>query len=156
MKRVSLFCLSILLIACAAQPPSTPPPPPIATDIATMPASQPSAVPTSTAASGVFVTLRRPIDDNSYFPQPPSSQRYQDEVHLVDPTTGEDLPAHPPLLVRSLTLSADGRRAVGVESHGQSCEAIAGGSACYASADVLHLLDVSAWHEVTRTLSTTA
>ena len=164
MRIPMIICILLGLVACAAgQVPASPtismapvqgtPQTRIPTELPTVPATQPSA--SNTMASGVLITLRRTIEDTSYFPPPPSSQRYRDETPLVDPATGQDVPGYPPFLAQTAVMSGDGKRAVGIESRGQSCEAVGGGSGCYASADVLHLIDLTAWHEVTSTLSAT-
>jgi hypothetical protein len=164
MRITMITCILLGLVACAGgQAPASPtismtpvqgtPQPRIPAELPTVPAVQPPA--TRAGASGVLITLRRPIEDTSYFPQRPFNQLYRDETHLVDPATGVDVPGYPPFVAQAVVTSGDGKRAVGIESRGQSCEANGGGSACYASADVLHLIDLSAWHEVTSTLSAT-
>ncbi len=148
MKVITILGLFLMLVACMSQTQSTPSP------LAATTTPTPAAQTTSAAfASSALLMLRKAVEDTSYFPQPPSAQRYRDETHLVDPATGQDLPDHPPLGVRVSAISSDGTRAAGIESRGQSCEASGGGSACYASADVLHLIDLTAWRAVTTTLS---
>lgn len=81
--------------------------------------------------------------------------QHRDEIHGVDPATGQDLPGHPPItfdrnfgFTPVSTLSADGHKLALVTGKGQSCERFAGGSACRGNAEVLHLLDRPAWREV--------
>jgi len=100
--------------------------------------AQPSATPLP--GSGVLLAVHDPLDS-------------RDEIHLVDPETGQDVPDYPPFLTVPYLLSPDGKQLAAIESHGQSCEASGGGTACRWSADVLHLVDLHSWREVTVTLS---
>ncbi len=79
-----------------------------------------------------------------------AERRY--ELRPVDPATGQLVPGYSPILLgrqSPLTaLSADGRKLAVIESRGQACESIGGGSACQASADVVHLMDLATWQEV--------
>ncbi len=79
----------------------------------------------------------------------------QYKIRPVDATTGRDTPGYAPLSVGGTqmyelqtALSADGRMLAAIESNGQACESQAGGSACRARADALHLVDVEAWQSV--------
>lgn len=82
------------------------------------------------------------------------------DMRPVDATTGQDVPGYSTLpLVGGNTyalqtaLSGDGRTLAAIESNGEICEASSGGSACYARANRLHLVDVAAWKSVTADLS---
>jgi hypothetical protein len=80
------------------------------------------------------------------------SQEYAN-IQLIDIDTGEKLKDFPTLSSTSSFLSPDGRKLVAIESNGQICQAYAGGSACYGNAGVLHMVDLSAWQDVTLDLS---
>src|SRR5205814_2545129 len=60
---------------------------------------------------------------------------------------GEDTMFMPPY-----AFSADGTKLAAVAARGNSCESVGGGTACRARADVLHLIDLRAWREVTAPL----
>jgi len=81
------------------------------------------------------------------------SNENRDEIHVIDPTNGQDVPGYPPFVAAPYRLSADGKQLAAIESHGQSCEGSGGGTACRGSADVLHLVDLQSWREITATLS---
>ena len=110
MKIAVFTCLLVILVACTAPPQMTPVPPrtPEKTP-ANLSTSATAPVGSSTAtalASGVLLFVRRPEADSSYFPQPPSAQRYRSEVHLVDPATGQDVPGYTPLNATSAFMSS--------------------------------------------------
>ncbi len=163
MKVFTFACLLLIIASCTAPQPTPEPraptttPTTLAQSTATLspterpstPAAQLSAAPAF--ASSVLLNLRRREEASSYFPQPPWMQRYHDEIHLVDPATGQDVPGYAPINGLSAIVSADSRRLIAIESRGQLCESMSGGTACYASADVLHLLDLQTWREVTTT-----
>jgi hypothetical protein len=156
--KVAVFTyLLVILVACTAAPQTTPVPPrtPELTP-ANLSTSAAASVEPSTAsalASGVLLFVRRPEAHTSYFPQPPSAQRYRSEVHLVDPETGQDVAGYTPLDASSAFMSADGKRLAAIESHGQACESFQGGQACWDRADVLHLVDLQDRREVTTTVA---
>lgn len=84
----------------------------------------------------------------------------QYKIRPVDATTGQDIPGYTPLAVGGTqmyelqtALSADGRMLAAIDSNGQVCESQAGGSACRARADALHLVDVETWQSVVVALS---
>ncbi|HYP39592.1 MAG TPA: hypothetical protein VEX13_04460 [Chloroflexia bacterium] len=84
------------------------------------------------------------------------------EVCPVDPATGVTIPGYEPIVVgkqRDLAhrpiLSADSTRLFVVEPHGRMAEPYAGGTAYSPTANVLHLIDVQAWRDVTATLTST-
>jgi DNA-binding beta-propeller fold protein YncE len=81
------------------------------------------------------------------------------ELQPVDATTGQAIPGYIPLplggdrqYALQTALSADGRHLAAIESNGQACESNAGGTACRARADSLHLVDVAGWERVTAAL----
>src|SRR6266498_3843561 len=132
-----LFCLLFILAACGALgqtssqqrvPTETPlsslaqpSAAPIVVQRTTTPAlAQPSATPLP--GSGVLLAVHDPLDS-------------RDEIHLVDPETGQDVPDYPPFLTVPYLLSPDGKQLAAIESHGQSCEASGGGTACRWRAD---------------------
>ncbi len=78
-----------------------------------------------------------------------NAQQEQYTIQPVDPATGEPVPGYAPLIGSPEAISADGQKLALIESHGQSCGAYAGGTACRGSADVLHLVDLPTWHQVT-------
>lgn len=142
MSGIVFLSLILVLTACAAP------------GQATQENRLPPATPTqsrahSTAApvpgSSVLLTLNNT-----------SENRY--EIHLVDSATGQDVPGYTPITLGgssytpSYFLSTDGKKLMAIESRGQSCEFIAGGTACRGSADVLHLVDLLDWREVTTKL----
>jgi hypothetical protein len=84
-----------------------------------------------------------------------NADKNRDQINVVDPATGQDIPGYAPLDATPYLLSADGGTLAAFESHGTSCEPSAGGSACYTSADALHLVDLASWHDTKSTLATT-
>jgi len=145
MKRATiLLCLLFVLTACTA--------PGQATQDPRASPGTPTTPPAQSTAASAFessvLLARRGEDERRY------------EIRLVDPATGQDAPGYPPIIVgrnnqfiSPHTLSADGKILAAIESQGQSCEPSAGGTACRASADVLHLVDLQTWREATATLS---
>lgn len=84
------------------------------------------------------------------------------EVRPVDPATGETIPGYEPITVgekRNLAnppiLSADSTRLFVVESYGMRSEPYAGGTTTRPAANVMHLINVQAWRDVTATLTST-
>ena len=150
-----LLCLLLLLTGCAAPGQATREQqmqtetslPSLAPSTVAPPLGQPTATPavvqppaTPAPESGVLLTLHDPHEN-------------RDEIHLVDPESGQDVPGYPPIVAAPYSLSADGKKLAAIESHGQSCEPSGGGTACYRSADVLHLIDLQSWRELTVTLA---
>jgi hypothetical protein len=83
----------------------------------------------------------------------------QYEIHLMDPTTGEDVPGYAPLVVSENTeftgsnlLSASGQQLAVVGANGEYCYPIGGGTACMGRADMLHIIDRRTWHHVIASL----
>jgi hypothetical protein len=81
------------------------------------------------------------------------------ELGPVDPATGQPIPGHSPIQIGHGTVfgmqyeySGDGRRLALIESRGESCEPFMGGTSCRPTADLLHLIDLEAWQEITATL----
>ncbi len=70
----------------------------------------------------------------------------------VDPATGREAPGYAPIFAWPEALSADGKKLAAIESHGQATESYAGGTSSRPSADVLYVVDVTAWRAVTATL----
>lgn len=77
----------------------------------------------------------------------------QRELVVVD-GEGNLSPKHKPIVLGSdmefgvsAFFSPDGRLLAAFESEGQSCQPFAGGSSCYPSAVMLHLIEVSNWGE---------
>ncbi|HEX6383805.1 MAG TPA: hypothetical protein VF177_03965, partial [Anaerolineae bacterium] len=71
--------------------------------------------------------------------------------------TGEPVSGYTPITLGPINptayaLSAGGQKLAVLESRGTNCESYAGGTACRASADVLHLVDIPARREVTANL----
>lgn len=139
-----LICLLFVLTACAVpgqagqgageQPVSTATP----AQLLVQPTVDPAF------ASGVLLSLR-------------NEEERRNEIRLVDPTSGEKVAGYAPIALGPMgwpapVLSADGKKLAVLESRGHSCEVYSGGRACHWSADVLHLLDLPAWHEVTADL----
>ncbi|HEX9989393.1 MAG TPA: hypothetical protein VGE45_13075 [Chloroflexia bacterium] len=84
------------------------------------------------------------------------------EVRPVDPATGETTPGYEPITVGTKRdfagapiLSADSTRLLVVESPGRMAEPYADGTRYQLTANVLHLIDVQAWRDVTATLTST-
>src|SRR5687767_3895018 len=61
----------------------------------------------------------------------------QPQIRLVDMARARDVPGFAPIHAYPQTLSADGRMLAAIESHGESCEAFAGGTSCRGNAAVL-------------------
>jgi hypothetical protein len=152
---ILLLCLLLILTGCAGPPqatreqrlPTEMPQPSLAHPTAAPAIGQPTAAPalvqapaTPTPGSGVLLTLN-------------DTHTNRDEIHLVDPDSGQDVSGYPPIVGVPFSLSADGKKLAAIESLGQTCEPSGGGTACYRSADVLHLVDLQSWREVTATLS---
>ena len=87
------------------------------------------------------------------------------EIRPVDPVTDQAVPGYPPIPLSDKRsdigshvpphfLSPDGKKLAAVESHGTASERVAGGTAYFSSADILHLVDVTTWRGVTATLPT--
>ena len=88
-----------------------------------------------------------------------NESRRRHEIGPVDPNTGREIPGYPPIALGddirfapTQILSSDGRKLAAVESHGQSCESYAGGVSCRPRADLLHLVDLLKWREITASL----
>jgi DNA-binding beta-propeller fold protein YncE len=84
------------------------------------------------------------------------------EVRPVDPATGVTTPGYEPLIVGrrrdfvgAPSLSADGTRLLVVEAYGTMSEPYADGTTYRPTANVLHMIDVQAWRDVTATLPST-
>lgn len=81
------------------------------------------------------------------------------EIHMIDLSTGQDVPSHAPFVVGEnqfsgpTTLSPNGQKLAIVAANGEYCYPSGGGTACMGRADVLHIIDQQVWHEVTATLS---
>lgn len=82
------------------------------------------------------------------------------EVFPIDPATGKAVPGYEPFVVGKskeymghIQLSPKGTRLVVTEARNSVRWPWAGGMGGQGSADVLHLIDVQAWREVTATLS---
>ena len=89
-----------------------------------------------------------------------NAQQRHHELRRVDAAGGLDAPGSPPIVLADYRLydppyafSPDGRMLALAVGHGQVCEPYAGGMRCMTSADVLHLINVPAWREVTVALS---
>lgn len=89
-----------------------------------------------------------------------NSEQKRHIIRPVDPATGRDVAGYTPIVLgnderfaASHAFSTDRKKLVAIESHGQSCEPDAGGTVCTASADLLHLIDLQSWREVTTPLS---
>lgn len=81
--------------------------------------------------------------------------RWNAQQHItqpVDPATGEPVPGYAPLVGSPEAISVDSLKLALIESREQSCEDYAGGTACRGSADILRLVDLSTWHQVTTSL----
>ena len=143
MRAIQIFCQVMLLAACTnpgglvtreLQPTSAP------TRMA-----EPSALPTPTAIPVSSTLLARwNLAENRH------------EILPVDPTSGDPSPGFTPIALGNnkqyaplTTLSADSSWLSAVESRGPICDSYAGGSRCYAGADVLHLVELSTWRERT-------
>lgn len=80
------------------------------------------------------------------------------EIQLVDPITGQFFSTYPPISLGTKPLygnhaySADSKQLAIIESNGSTCEAIGGGISCRGSADILDLIDVTAWRKVSTPL----
>ena len=82
------------------------------------------------------------------------------EIRPVDPATGNTVPGYAPFVIgkdgqysAQTSLSEDDTRLAVIESRGEIRWPWAGGVSMGGSADVLHLIDVQAWREITVTLS---
>jgi hypothetical protein len=129
--RVAVLCLLLVLAACAA---------PRAGPSRTASAGPPSPPTVAPAlGSGVPLALWN------------AAERRR-ELRLVDPATGEELPAAPPIVGWLAGRSADGRTLAVHEPRDQACEPASGGTACRGGAGVLHLVDLPTWREVTALL----
>lgn len=80
------------------------------------------------------------------------------EVHLVDPATDRAVAGREPIVLgksRSTPISAqseDGGMLAVVRGIGNACDPYAGGTRCRPSSDVLHLINLHAWREVSMRL----
>jgi hypothetical protein len=146
-----LLCLLLILTGCAAPSQATREQR-VLTETPLQSLAHPTAAPAvgqrmttpavapPTPGSGVLLTLHDTLAN-------------RDEIHLVDPESGQDIPDYPPIVGAPYSLSVDGKKLAAIESYGQSCEPSGVGTACYRSADVLHLIDLQSWREVTATLA---
>ena len=158
MRMKAILCLLLALAACAGpqQAPDSP------LTAAGAPQAQTTEAPRPTATTQAMATVA--AAPAAALPPMALLQRWnQDErryeIAAVDLATGQDIPGRTPIVVSRSSqflpphaLSAAGTRFVGVESHGRRCEGYAGGTSCWPTADVLHLVEVTSWREVTATL----
>jgi len=144
MRVIIYACLLLVMTACVAPgqaapesdvPPEAPAPPP----------EQPGAA--LGFESGLLLSAW-------------NTQERRHEIRRVDPASGQDAPGNAPIVLGDYRLydtpyafSPDGRQLAVAAGHGEVCEPYAGGTRCMTSADVLHLIDLVGWREVTATLS---
>jgi hypothetical protein len=81
------------------------------------------------------------------------------KLRPIDPATGHPVPDLPPIRINNGTLytvqyqySEDSKRLALIESSRESCEPFMGGTSCRPSANLIHLIDVENWQEITVTL----
>jgi hypothetical protein len=83
------------------------------------------------------------------------------EVLAIDPASGQQVAGRAPISMGSgryapaYALSADNRRLAVISGEGASCEPYAGGTSCRSRAEVIHIIDLQAWREVSGTLPAT-
>jgi len=75
------------------------------------------------------------------------------KIRLLDPATGQNIPGFEPISLAPMNVTAfrlapDGKKLAIIETHGEACEAYAGGTACRGNADVLHLINIPSHLEV--------
>jgi hypothetical protein len=126
-----VLALGVVLTACASATlaPAPIPPSPQVTMLPVTPSPSVKAAPTSTV-------LLDP--DNS--------------IYWIDLATGKSVPGFMPLAHAAAVRSADGLQMAAIQERGQSCESSGGGTACYAGANALEIIDVQTGRAVSNTL----
>lgn len=141
MKTMTLLGLCVFLTACAA-------PTEMADDQALTVKSQEYTTPSTVSA---LLESSMPL-----YLWNEAQSRY--EIHMMDLSTGQDMPGHAPFVVGESefigpnTLSPNGKMLGIASANGEYCYPSGGGTACIGRADILHIIDQQAWQEVTATL----
>lgn len=161
MRAITVLCLFLILTACTGQgqvtgEPGAPTEMPARLPVQPTATSEPA---TETPAKPAAQPAAIPSFESSVLLAQWNANERRREILPVDPATGQAVPGQAPLIIGKIsqfagvqTLSSDGRWLAAIESHGQVSEPNGGGTSHYPSADVLHLVDVTAWRAVTTTL----
>lgn len=135
--RAAALCLLLTLAACST----------------TRQASKGQSTPTDAPRESAPQAAATPAPGSSVPLSVWNASERRQEIRLVDPATGQEVPGYPPISAGGpFAFSSDGRKVAIHETRGQSCEPFAGGSACHGGAGILHLIALPAWHEAMATL----
>ncbi len=155
LKTIRTLFLACLLAGCAAtatQVPFTPLPfSPTTTALQPIKAtSTPTlSMPIATQTSPISINAGLSVIQISYSNNPGLSNA---PLSLVDPETGQTLQYEGPLSVKMDPIATSTGRLAAVQGSGEVCEPMAFGTACHSQANVLHLVNLTTFQEVTATL----
>ncbi len=154
MRVVTFLCLLVIATACTA-PRQAAGEPGVPTETPARPVVQPTDTPgpaTEAPKKLVAQPTTAPSLESSVLLARWNARDNRHELRPVDPATGHEVPGYMPIYASPHALSADGKKLAAIESRGRTSEPYAGGTSYRPSADVLHLISVSAWRAVTATL----
>ena len=150
-----LFVLSFSLIACAStasqvpSPTNSAPPAPTALPFATATSVTTIPSPTATNPAPAAIDPGSSVIQISYSGYSALSNSI---LSLIDPATGQTLPASQTFSGTMDAITAIPGRLAAVQGTGEVCEPMAYGTSCRSQANLLHLVDLRNMHEITTTL----